>query len=69
MKKSFHRANTTNCWGHPIKEFVHFEFKDSFHFMSSSLEVLSKSLVEEDFTPLHERFGENWKMLTTPVKW
>ena len=64
VKKSFHTANITNCWGHPVKEFVHFEFKDSFLFMSSSLEVLSKSLVEEDFTSLRERFGENRKLLT-----
>ena len=64
VRKSFHTAKATNCWGHPEERFIHFEFKDSYLFMGSSLDSLSRSLIEEDFTPLQERFGKDWKMHT-----
>ena len=57
IRKSFHTANRTDNWGNPCKRFVHFEFKDSYSFMNSSLDTLSKNLEEEDFEPYAKLTG------------
>ena len=64
IMKKFHVSNHYDYQGVWRKKFVTFEFKDSFLFLSSSLENLAKSLGKEDFAPLAIRFGKEWELLT-----
>ena len=57
IKKSILTAIAHPPGKRPFGKYVHWEFKDSFLFLSSSLDNLSKSLSDEDFAPL-EKFWE-----------